>query len=139
MPASPFPYKPGKKKNGDVAPAISSTELAKLDKKLAPQSPAFPLVAFFWPARKSTSQWVILPLVLMIVGLFRWCAGLWGYSGTHLLFTCCSAAYIYQASRLLRCTVTMKPRGIGWRSLHNCPYQNGTSTIYSTGAWIILL
>ena len=139
MPASPFPYKPGEKKNGDIAPTTSSNELGRLDKKSAPQSPAFPLVAFFWPARKSTSQWVILPLVLMIVGLFRWCAGLWGYSGTHPPFTCCSTADVHQASRLLRCTVTMKPRGIGWRSLHNCPYQNGIFTIYNTGVWIILL
>ena len=133
MPTPPSPYKPGKKKNGNSSTTTSSKELARLDKKSAPQSPAFPLVAFFWPARKSTSQWVILPLVLMIVGLFRWCAGLWGYSGTHLLFNCYSTAYVCQATRLLRCTVTMKPRGIGWRSLHSCPYQSGTSTIYSTG------
>ena len=45
------------------------------------QSPAFPLVAFFWPAKTSTSQWVILPIVLMVVGLFRWVTGFWGYSG----------------------------------------------------------
>ena len=133
MPVPPLPYKPGKKTNGNSSPSPSSNELARLDKKSAPQSPAFPLVAFFWPARKSTSQWVILPLVLMIVGLFRWCAGLWGYSGTHPRFSRCSTAYLYQASKLHRCTVTMKPRGIGWRLLRNCPYQSGTSTICSTG------
>jgi hypothetical protein len=27
------------------------------------------------------SQWEVLPLILMVVGLFRWAAGLWGYSG----------------------------------------------------------
>ena len=51
------------------------------DTKADGQSPAFPLVAFLWPAKKSTSQWVVLPLVLMVVGLFRWTAGFWGYSG----------------------------------------------------------
>ena len=44
-------------------------------------SPAFPLAAFLWPTKGLTSQWVVLPSVLMIVGLFRWCVGLWGYSG----------------------------------------------------------
>lgn len=43
--------------------------------------PTYPLAAFLWPARGSTSQWEILPLILMVVGLFRWAAGLWGYSG----------------------------------------------------------
>ncbi|KAI9676556.1 MAG: Glucosyltransferase-like protein [Caeruleum heppii] len=45
------------------------------------ESPQFPLAAFLWPARKITSQWVTLPLILMAVGLFRWTAGLWTYSG----------------------------------------------------------
>lgn len=49
------------------------------------QSPAFPLVAFLWPARTLTSQWVLLPLILMIIGLFRWTAGFWGYSGKLLV------------------------------------------------------
>ena len=43
--------------------------------------PAFPLAAFLWPARGTVSQWELLPLILMAVGLFRWAAGLWGYSG----------------------------------------------------------
>ncbi|KAI2626294.1 glycosyltransferase family 57 protein [Xylaria nigripes] len=47
------------------------------------RSPAFPLEAVLWPARTSLSQWEILPLVLMAVGLFRWAAGLWGYSGLN--------------------------------------------------------
>ena len=44
-------------------------------------TPEFPLVAFLWPARRTTSQWILLPLTLMIVGLFRWGIGLWDYSG----------------------------------------------------------
>ena len=83
MPVPPSSHKAGKKKNGQ-SHSITN-DIARLEKKTGPQSPAFPLVAFFWPARKGTSQWVILPLVLMVVGLFRWCAGLWGYSGTDLL------------------------------------------------------
>ena len=99
MPASiTSSYKAGKKKNGNSPPTTSSNELARIDKKSAPQSPAFPLVAFIWPARKSTSQWVILPLVLMIVGLFRWCTGLWGYSGMDLLCICGSLAYLPRLS-----------------------------------------
>ncbi len=46
-------------------------------------APAFPLVAFLWPARRGTSQWVLLPLILLVAGLFRWAVGLWGYSGAH--------------------------------------------------------
>lgn len=47
------------------------------------RTPSFPLSAFLWPARGSVSQWEVLPLILMVVGLFRWAAGLWGYSGEH--------------------------------------------------------
>ncbi|KAI1434513.1 glycosyltransferase family 57 protein [Xylaria sp. CBS 124048] len=47
------------------------------------RSPTFPLEAILWPARTSLSQWEILPLILMAVGLFRWAAGLWGYSGLN--------------------------------------------------------
>lgn len=50
------------------------------------RAPAFPLAAFLWPARGSVLKWEVLPLVLMVVGLFRWAAGLWGYSGKdHLI------------------------------------------------------
>lgn len=42
---------------------------------------AFPLASLLWPARNSASQWNTLPLILMIVGLFRWAASLWDYSG----------------------------------------------------------
>ncbi|RYO77238.1 hypothetical protein DL766_003830 [Monosporascus sp. MC13-8B] len=47
------------------------------------RTPSFPLAALLWPARGSLSQWEVLPLILMVVGLFRWAAGLWGYSGFH--------------------------------------------------------
>ncbi|KAL9127386.1 MAG: hypothetical protein Q9175_007743 [Cornicularia normoerica] len=57
MPAPPSPFKSRKKRKGDSPPTISSNELARQDKKASAQSPAFPLVAFFWPARKNTSQW----------------------------------------------------------------------------------
>ncbi|KAI1775588.1 glycosyltransferase family 57 protein [Hypoxylon cercidicola] len=45
------------------------------------RAPSFPLAAILWPARSCLSQWEVLPLILMVVGLFRWAAGLWGYSG----------------------------------------------------------
>jgi alpha-1,3-glucosyltransferase len=50
------------------------------------RSPTFPLESILWPARTSLSQWEILPLILMAVGLFRWAAGLWGYSGAYNVF-----------------------------------------------------
>lgn len=47
----------------------------------ATKGPAFPLVAFLWPAKGSVSAWIALPCILMVVGLFRWATGYWGYSG----------------------------------------------------------
>lgn len=52
-----------------------------LDEETQARKPAFPLVAFLWPAKGTVSQWVTIPLVLMVVGLFRWTTSLWGYSG----------------------------------------------------------
>jgi alpha-1,3-glucosyltransferase len=49
------------------------------------RKPAFPLVAFLWPAKGTVSQWVTLPLILMVVGLFRWTTGFWGYSGISMV------------------------------------------------------
>ena len=69
------------KKKSKTSPSTATNESTLSSRKAGAQSPAFPLVAFLWPARKNTSQWVVLPLVLMIVGLFRWCVGIWGYSG----------------------------------------------------------
>jgi alpha-1,3-glucosyltransferase len=73
--ASPSPHKPRRKpkKTGENVNIIQSEALVR--------APAFPLAAFLWPARGSVSQWELLPLILMVVGLFRWAAGLWGYSG----------------------------------------------------------
>ncbi|KJZ73048.1 hypothetical protein HIM_07620 [Hirsutella minnesotensis 3608] len=76
--ASPSPHKPRRKPKkssigADKAPRARPEQLVR--------APTFPLAAFLWPARGSTSQWEVLPLILMVVGLFRWAAGLWGYSG----------------------------------------------------------
>ncbi|KAI9876799.1 MAG: Glucosyltransferase-like protein [Pleopsidium flavum] len=73
-------HKSRRKKKAAVS-SITGHGTITVDTKTNEQRPAFPLVAFFWPARKATSQWVVLPLTLMVVGLFRWSAGLWGYSG----------------------------------------------------------
>jgi alpha-1,3-glucosyltransferase len=45
------------------------------------RKPAFPLVAFLWPAKGVVSQWITIPVIHKVVGLFRWTTGLWGYSG----------------------------------------------------------
>ncbi|KAK1452353.1 ALG8 glycosyltransferase family ALG6 [Colletotrichum melonis] len=84
---SPSPHKPrrrgGKKTNGGNGTGSSTpTVESHLTKKEAlVKAPIFPLASFLWPARGSVSQWEVLPLILMVVGLFRWAAGLWGYSG----------------------------------------------------------
>ena len=83
MASSGTPHK-SRKKNKDPSQTMNtSNEVSLSESKASAQTPGFPLVAFFWPTRENTSQWVILPLVLMIVGLFRWCTGLWGYSGAE--------------------------------------------------------
>lgn len=74
-------HRPRRKKKTVVSSTISSHPKFVIDPKTNVRNPAFPLAAFFWPARKSTSQWVILPLTLMVVGLFRWIVGFWGFSG----------------------------------------------------------
>lgn len=56
----------------DVTPASS---------QIYTLTPAFPLQAFLWAARGGVSQRVVLPLVLMFAGLYRWAAGFWNYSG----------------------------------------------------------
>lgn len=75
--ASPSPHKPRRKLkqgNGSDRPARPRPEALV-------RAPSFPLAAFMWPARTSSTQWEVLPVILMVVGLFRWAAGLWGYSG----------------------------------------------------------
>lgn len=77
MPA-PSPHKPRrkvKKVNG------SDTSSAVVPTRSTTAKPTYPLASLLWPARTSVSQWEILPMILMVVGLFRWAAGLWGYSG----------------------------------------------------------
>ncbi|KAF2750778.1 glycosyltransferase family 57 protein [Sporormia fimetaria CBS 119925] len=80
--ASPQTHKPRRRKKieeGSLAHVTHGT--LDLDQATHTRKPAFPLVAFLWPAKGTVSQWVMVPLVLMAVGLFRWSTGLWGYSG----------------------------------------------------------
>ncbi|KAL1990540.1 hypothetical protein VTN49DRAFT_6379 [Thermomyces lanuginosus] len=80
MASPPTPsYRPRQKKKLLATPG-SNNELI-VDPGSPRASPAFPLVSFLWGARGGVSQWLILPLILMVVGLFRWAVGLWGYSG----------------------------------------------------------
>ncbi|KAI0146868.1 ALG8 glycosyltransferase family ALG6 [Xylariaceae sp. FL1272] len=73
--ASPATHKPRRKvkKTAHFADSVKPEPLVR--------SASFPLEALLWPARTSLTQWETLPLTLMAVGLFRWAAGLWGYSG----------------------------------------------------------
>ncbi|KAG9251571.1 glycosyltransferase family 57 protein [Emericellopsis atlantica] len=74
-PSTRKPRRKGKKIDEDIDRVIRTREETLV------RTPSFPLAAFLWPARSSSSQWEVLPLILMVVGLFRWAAGLWGYSG----------------------------------------------------------
>ncbi|OAQ67925.1 glucosyltransferase [Pochonia chlamydosporia 170] len=76
---SPSPHKPRRKlKTGD---GNGGDKLTRTRFEALVRAPSFPLAAFLWPARTSSTQWEVLPAVLMVVGLFRWAAGFWGYSG----------------------------------------------------------
>jgi hypothetical protein len=80
--ASPASHKPRRRRkieDGSLAHVNHGT--LDLDHSTQTRKPAFPLVAFLWPAKGTVSQWVTIPLVLMVVGLFRWTTSLWGYSG----------------------------------------------------------
>ena len=82
---SSFQHKARRRKKPSGAPNSEFGNAVLLDGPEGIPKPAFPLASFLWPARKSTSQWVILPLILMTVGLFRWTTGFWGYSGEKTL------------------------------------------------------
>ncbi|OGE54177.1 hypothetical protein PENARI_c006G05937 [Penicillium arizonense] len=78
-PHTPSSHRPRKKIKFATSPGSNNNLI--LDKGDGKQSPAFPLVSFLWGARAGASQWLVLPLILMTVGLFRWAVSLWGYSG----------------------------------------------------------
>ncbi|KAJ4345287.1 Glucosyltransferase-like protein [Didymosphaeria variabile] len=80
--ASPYGHKPRRRRKieeGSLAHVTHGT--LDLDQSSQARKPAFPLVAFLWPVKGVVSQWITIPLILMVVGLFRWTTGLWGYSG----------------------------------------------------------
>ncbi|KAI1399633.1 glycosyltransferase family 57 protein [Hypoxylon fuscum] len=77
--ASPSPAHKPRRKGKKIAHFDNAAVNVKPEALI--RTPSFPLAAFLWPARSSLSQWEVLPLILMVVGLFRWAAGLWGYSG----------------------------------------------------------
>ncbi|KAL4873535.1 hypothetical protein BDV12DRAFT_80268 [Aspergillus spectabilis] len=79
-PLTPSSYRPRKKRRSTTLFAGSNNPLTE-DAGEGKLVPAFPLVSFLWGARAGVSQWLVLPLVLMTVGLFRWAVSLWGYSG----------------------------------------------------------
>ncbi|KAF7136657.1 hypothetical protein CNMCM5793_005935 [Aspergillus hiratsukae] len=76
-PPTPSSHRPRKRRK---YPSGSNNSLI-LETEGGKSSPAFPLVSFLWAARAGVSQWLVLPLILMVVGLFRWAVSLWGYSG----------------------------------------------------------
>lgn len=80
MAPPPSSYRPRKKRKFPLSSTGSNNALI-VDDGNGKHTPAFPLASFLWAARAGVSQWLILPLILMAVGLFRWAVSLWGYSG----------------------------------------------------------
>ncbi|KAL2866986.1 dolichyl-P-Glc:Man(9)GlcNAc(2)-PP-dolichol alpha-1,3-glucosyltransferase ALG6 [Aspergillus lucknowensis] len=79
--APPTPaYRPRKKRKSAALFTNSNSSLI-VGAGEGKSAPTFPLVSFLWGTRTGVSQWLLLPLVLMTVGLFRWGVSLWGYSG----------------------------------------------------------
>lgn len=83
-PPTPSSHRARKKRKFPASPPGSNNNLI-LNPGNGNPLPAFPLVSFLWAARAGVSQWLILPLILMAVGLFRWAVSLWGYSGMLLV------------------------------------------------------
>ena|SRR5271155_829712 len=84
MSAPSLSHKSRKRKKVGFSPlsrTATTADIVTIDSHGSTLQPSFPLVAFLWPARGTTSQWTVLPLVLMVAALFRWSVGLWGYSG----------------------------------------------------------
>jgi len=73
-----------RKKRKQLVRSATITDIVKINAE-DHASLQFPLVAFLWPARGTTSQWVLLPLILMVAAVFRWSVGLWGHSGFQQL------------------------------------------------------
>ncbi|SMQ45974.1 unnamed protein product [Zymoseptoria tritici ST99CH_1A5] len=71
-------HRPRKKRTANLN---SSNGTVIIDGATTREKPAFPLVAFFWPAKGTQTLWVTMPCILMVVGLFRWCTAMWPYSG----------------------------------------------------------
>src|SRR5271170_5700899 len=109
--AGPSPHKPRRKvKKGGSD--ISTAPSERPSRSSPPgHKPTYPLTAFLWPARGSISQWEVLPLTLMAVGLFRWAAGLWGYSGKareYISQNIQANLGCVQATKILLCMATTK-------------------------------
>ncbi|KAF7717224.1 Dolichyl-P-Glc:Man(9)GlcNAc(2)-PP-dolichol alpha-1,3-glucosyltransferase [Penicillium ucsense] len=81
-PSTPSSHRPRKKRTIATPPGSNNSLIIHTSD--TQQLPAFPLVSFLWAARAGVSQWLILPLTLMVVGLFRWAVSLWGYSGHNV-------------------------------------------------------
>ncbi|KAH9845717.1 glycosyltransferase family 57 protein [Teratosphaeria destructans] len=78
-PLTPSSHRPRKKRKADFPTSNGTIATSPFDRR---EQPAFPLVAYFWPAKGiNLSQWILLPVILMMVFLFRWTTSLWPYSG----------------------------------------------------------
>ena len=79
---SSYAHKPRRKRRADDLPVAAYGGSVVSTAEDGTKTPTFPLVSFLWPAKGNVSQWIVLPMILIIVGLFRWTTSLWPYSGT---------------------------------------------------------
>jgi alpha-1,3-glucosyltransferase len=73
-------HRPRRKRKAELITGSTNGSIT-LEASSSQERPAFPLVAFLWPAKGHFSTWTVIPCILMIVGLFRWSTSLWPYSG----------------------------------------------------------
>lgn len=73
-----------RKKRKELISSSSSNGTVDQDWETKRDKPAFPLVAFFWPVKGALSQWITVPVILMVAGLFRWTTAIWPYSGSNI-------------------------------------------------------
>ena len=72
---------PSKKTSYPPAPALKRKKTPRSVSFALPTLP-FPLASFLHPLRSASTQWLVIPAILMVAFLFRWAVGLGPFSGS---------------------------------------------------------
>ena len=67
-----------------TAPALRRRKTPRSVSFALPPLP-FPLASFLHPLRSASTQWLVVPAILMVAFLFRWAVALGPYSGSPLI------------------------------------------------------